>query len=73
MTLPELTKLIEEGGIAVTAGLAVLAWIWERRTNKALTQQLLQLAMSQVEAQTAGQALQKDLKETVVQAVQRGK
>ena len=69
MTIPELYEMIRGEPAVGMATLASAAWIWERRTNKALTQQLLQLAMSQVEAQTAGQALQKSLKETVEKSV----
>lgn len=59
----EVAKLLREGGPWAVTAIAIAAWVWERKENKALQKSILELATAQTEAVIKHEASVATLKE----------
>jgi hypothetical protein len=61
--------IIQAGGVIGLAAIALWAWWQERRANAGLQNQILKLAMAQVQTSTQTQAAVSALKDVLVRAL----
>lgn len=68
--LAQMVRLLHEGGTHTFTALAILAWWWERRDNRALRVKLLELATAQMHSNLKHEAALDSLK-LVIQSIGR--
>ena len=71
MSPGDVFTLLQNGGPLALLAFVISAWLWERRETRKLTQQVIDLATAQVEAQAETKALLQSLKDVLTQVLNR--